>query len=249
MEHENVVQTGHEHIVKSFDDDLNHINSIIAEMGGLAERQFADAISAMHNRNAELARDVIGRDQTIDELELELVEFSIRTLALRQPMADDLRAVIVALKISTNLERIGDYAKNIAKRTVTLAEMEPVGPAGSSITRMASQVQNMIKNALDAYATQNLSLADDVRLRDEEVDQLHTSLFRELLTYMVEEPRNITACTHLLFMAKNVERVGDHVTSIAENIHYLVAGELPPDDRPKGDDSSSTIVTPSDQGV
>jgi len=236
-----------EHIVKSFDDDLNNINSIIAEMGGLAERQFADAVEAMQNRNVNLARDVIKRDRKIDELELELDELAIRTLALRQPMADDLRAVIVALKMSANLERIGDYAKNIAKRTVTLAEMEPVGSASASIARMARQVQGMIKSVLDAYATQNLNLADDVRLRDEEVDQLHTSLFRELLTYMMEDTRNITACTHLLFMAKNVERIGDHVTSIAENIHFLVSGELPPEERPKGDDSSRTIVTAPDQ--
>lgn len=236
----------HEHIVKSFDDDLNNINSIIAEMGGLAERQFADAIDAMQNRNIDLARDVVKRDRKIDELELELDELAIRTLALRQPMADDLRAVIVALKMSANLERIGDYAKNIAKRTVTLAEMAPVGTAAASIGRMARLVQGMIKSALDAYATHDLALADDVRLRDEEVDQLHTSLFRELLTYMMEDPHNITASTHLLFMAKNVERIGDHVTSIAENIHFLVSGELPLEERPKGDDSSTTIVAAPD---
>lgn len=231
-----------DHIVTSFDNDLNHINSIIAEMGGLAESQLADAITAMETRNADLARDVIARDDKIDALELELDNLTIRTLALRQPMADDLRAVIVALKMSANLERIGDYAKNMAKRTVTLAEMPPVGTAGASIARMARQVQSMIKSALDAYATSDLARADDVRLRDEEVDQLYTSLFRELLTYMMEDPRNITACTHLLFMAKNIERMGDHVTSIAENIHFLVSGEMPLDERPKGDESSQTIV-------
>jgi len=235
----------HDHIVKSFDDDLGHIDAIIAEMGGLAERQLADAVTALCNRDAELAQRVIDGDKRLDALEGEIDNFTIRVLALRQPMAEDLRAVIVALKMAANLERIGDYAKNVAKRTLILATMEPVAGTAASVQRMAAEVQSMIKNVLDAYGTRDIAKADDVRLRDEDVDQMHTSLFRELLTYMMEDPHQITACSHLLFVAKNVERIGDHVTSIAEYVHFLVAGELPADERPKGDLSSQTVVEPN----
>src|SRR3989339_527241 len=206
----------HDHIVKSFDSDLSRLDAIIAEMGGLAERQLADAVEALVRRDIELAQKVIDGDKRIDELESTIDNLTIRVLALRQPMAEDLRVVIVALKMAANLERIGDYAKNVAKRTLILATMDPVGNATQSLQRMASQVQAMIKNVLDAYGAHDIDKADDVRLRDEEVDLMHTSLFRELLTYMMEDPRNITACTHLLLIAKNVERIGDHVTSIAE---------------------------------
>lgn len=232
----------HDHIVKSFDNDLSHIDAIIAEMGGLAERQLADAVEALVRRDIELAQKVIDGDKRIDELESTIDNLTIRVLALRQPMAGDLRVVIVALKMAANLERIGDYAKNVAKRTLILATMDPVGNATQSVQRMASQVQAMIKNVLDAYGAHDIDKADDVRLRDEEVDLMHTSLFRELLTYMMEDPRNITACTHLLFIAKNVERIGDHVTSIAEYVHFLVAGDLPAQERPKGDLSSQTVI-------
>ena len=231
-----------DHIVKSFDDDLGQIDAIIAEMGGLAERQLADAVEALVRRDIELAQQVINGDKRIDELESTIDNLTIRVLALRQPMAEDLRMVIVALKMAANLERIGDYAKNVAKRTLILAAMDPVGNATQSVQRMAFQVQAMIKNVLDAYGARDIGKADDVRLRDEEVDLMHTSLFRELLTYMMEDPRNITACTHLLFIAKNVERIGDHVTSIAEYVHFLVAGDLPADERPKGDLSSQTVL-------
>ena len=232
----------HDHIVSSFDEELSRLDAIIAEMGGLAERQLADAVDALARRDVELAKKVVEADALIDQLEEEVDNFTIRMLALRQPMADDLRAVVVGLKMASNLERIGDYAKNVAKRTLTLSSMEPVGNATSSIQRMARQVQDMIKNVLDAYGAHDIAKADDVRLRDEEVDLMHTSLFRELLTYMLEDPRNITACTHLLFIAKNVERIGDHVTSIAENVHFLVSGEKPTDERPKSDLSSETVV-------
>lgn len=232
-----------DHIVSSFDDELGRLDSIIAEMGGLAERQLVNAVDALHRRDVELAQSVIEGDKRLDQLEEEIDDFAIRMLALRQPMADDLRAVVVALKMASNLERIGDYAKNVAKRTQTLSSMEPVGNATSSIQRMARQVQSMIKNVLDAYGTHDIAKADDVRLRDEEVDLMHTSLFRELLTHMLEDPRNITACTHLLFVAKNVERIGDHVTSIAENVHFLVSGNMPADERPKNDLSSETVIS------
>lgn len=232
----------HDHIVKSFDDDLGRVDSIIAEMGGLAERQLADAVEALVRRDAELAQTVIEGDKRIDELEAEIDDFTIRVLALRQPMAEDLRLVISALKMAANLERIGDYAKNVAKRTLILSSMEPVGNATQSVQRMAAQVQSMIKNVLDAYGARDIDKAEDVRMRDEEVDLMHTSLFRELLTYMMEDPRNITACTHLLFVAKNVERIGDHATSIAEYVHFLVEGEMPAEERPKSDLSSQTVV-------
>lgn len=232
----------HDHIVKSFDDDLGRIDAIIAEMGGLAERQLADAIDALVKRDVELAQRVIEGDKKIDLLEAEIDNFTIRVLALRQPMAEDLRAVIVALKMAANLERIGDYAKNVAKRTLILSAMDPVAGAAQSVQRMAAQVQIMIKNVLDAYGARDIDKADDVRLRDEEVDLMHTSLFRELLTYMMEDQRNITACTHLMFVAKNVERIGDHVTSIAEYVHFLVAGDLPSGERPKSDLSSVTVL-------
>ncbi len=232
-----------DHIVKSFDDDLNHLVNMIAEMGGLAERQLADAISALSRRDEALATSVITQDKRLDMLEEDIDAQVIRMLALRQPQALDLRAVIVALKISAELERVGDYAKNVAKRTLTLMQAPSINPATNTIVRMGTIVGGMISNVIDAYLNSDIVKAKDVRARDADVDQLHTSLFRELLTYMMEDPRNITACTHLLFIAKNLERIGDHITNIAENVHFLVAGENFDDDRPKGDFSSSTIVT------
>lgn len=232
------------HIVKSFDDDLNQLVSTIAEMAGLAERQLADSISAMMRRDEQLASRVIEQDEGLDILEENIDGQVVRMLALRQPQAIDLRAIVVALKIASDLERVGDYAKNIAKRTLTLMQTPAVVPATNTIVRMGTIVGGMISNVIDAYLNADVLKAKEVRARDLDVDQLHTSLFRELLTYMMEDPRNITACTHLLFIAKNIERVGDHVTNIAENVHYLVAGENIAGDRPKSDLSSSTIVSP-----
>jgi phosphate transport system protein len=231
-----------EHIMRVYDEELSRLDQLIAEMGGLAESQLAEAVEAMMRRDGELARKVADRDQRIDDLEREVDALTMRVLALRQPMAEDLRAVIAALKTASNLERIGDYTRNIAKRTLALAQLRPIGSATQTIARMAVLVQGMIKNVLDAYVERDAALADDVRLRDKEVDQLHTSLFRELLTYMMEDPRHITTCTHLLFIAKNVERIGDHVTNIAEHVHLMVCGEPPDPDRPKGDRSSITVV-------
>ncbi len=231
-----------DHIVKSFDDDLNQLVNMIAEMGGLAERQLADSISALSRRDETLASNVIDQDKRLDALEENIDAQVLRMLALRQPQALDLRAVIVALKISAELERVGDYAKNVAKRTLTLMQAPAVGPATNTIVRMGMIVGGMISNVIDAYLNSDIIKAKEVRARDHDVDQLHTSLFRELLTYMMEDPRNITSCTHLLFIAKNIERIGDHVTNIAENVHFLVAGESFGDVRPKSDFSSSTIV-------
>ena len=235
-----------EHIVKSFDDELNRLASMIAEMGGHAESQLADAISALSRRDETLASSVIIQDVRLDTLETEIDAQVIRMLALRQPQALDLRAVIVALKISAELERIGDYAKNVAKRTLTLIQAAAVGTASNTIVRMGAIAGGMISNVIDAYLNADIVKAEEVRARDHDVDQMHTSLFRELLTYMMEDPRNITACTHLLFIAKNIERIGDHVTNIAENVHFLVAGQIPGHDRPKSDFSSSTIVNVED---
>ena len=233
-----------EHIVKSFDDELNWLDNAIAEMGGLAEAQLAAAIDALVRRDAEKAAEIIEWDKHIDKLEEDINNFTVRMLALRQPRASDLRITVAALKSAGDLERIGDYAKNMAKRTITISKTEPVGGAVNSIARMASMVQSMIKNVLDAYVSRDWERAADVRLRDEDVDHSHTSLFRELLTYMMEGPRNITACTHLLFIAKNVERIGDHTTNIAEHIHFMVRGGEPENARINDDLSSYTVVEP-----
>ncbi len=235
-----------DHIVKSFDDELNQLVNMIAEMGGLTERQLADAIQALSRRDEMLASHVIDQDKRIDALEADIDLQVMRMLALRQPQALDLRAVVVALKISAELERAGDYAKNVAKRALTLMQAPAVGPAANTIVRMGNIVGGMISNVIDAYLNADIIKAQEVRARDQDVDQMHTSLFRELLTYMMEDPRNITTCTHLLFIAKNIERIGDHVTNIAENVHFLVAGENFGDDRPKKDFSSSTIVNLED---
>lgn len=231
-----------DHIVKTFDEDLTQMINMIAEMGGLAESQLAEAVMALVRRDEALAARVIDHDERQDELEEDIEAQVIRLLALRQPMALDLRTVVAALKIAAELERIGDYAKNVAKRSLTLMQTQPVGNAANTIMRMGSIAGDMIHNVIDAYLNKDIVKADEVRARDQDVDQLHTGLFRELLTYMMEDPRNITACTHLLFVAKNIERIGDHATNIAESVHYLVAGERHERERSKQDLSSSTII-------
>lgn len=233
-----------EHIVKSFDEDLKYIETIIIEMGGLVEKQITDASTALKRRDTDLAESVIASDKRIDKLEAEIDQAVVRILAQRQPMAQDLRAVVVAPKIASNLERIGDYSKNIAKRTSVLAKTQPVGSSTATIKRMCGMVEGMVKDILNAYVKRDDKTADDVRLRDEEVDQMHNTLFRELLTYMMEDPRAITPCMHLLFIAKNVERMGDHTTTIAEQVHYMVSGEFFDDERPKSDHTSTTMIEP-----
>ncbi|MSO85266.1 MAG: phosphate signaling complex protein PhoU [Rhodospirillales bacterium] len=223
-----------DHIVKAFDQDLKRVDTIIAEMGGLVEAQVAAAIEAMLKRDVERAEQIIAADERVDELEKELDRSVIKLIALRQPMADDLRMLIAALRIGGAIERIGDYARNIAKRTLALAQAPPVAPA-QTVARLGELVLAMLRNALDAYLTRNAVMADDVRRSDRDADAMYTSLFRELLTYMMEDPRNITSCTHLMFAAKNVERIGDHITTIAENVIYLVSGDAPQNKRPKGD--------------
>ncbi|MEK7245002.1 MAG: phosphate signaling complex protein PhoU [Pseudomonadota bacterium] len=231
-----------DHIVKSFDQDLRRVDTIIAEMGGLVETQFAAAIEAMLQRDVERAERIIAADERVDELERELDRSVITLIALRQPMADDLRMLIAALRIGGAIERIGDYARNIAKRTLALAQAPPVAPA-QTVARLGELVLEMLRNALDAYLTRDVAMADDVRRSDHDADAMYTSLFRELLTYMMEDPRNITSCTHLMFAAKNIERIGDHITTIAENVIYLVSGDVPENKRPKGDETSTVVAS------
>jgi phosphate transport system protein len=232
-----------DHIVKSFDEQLNRLEHSIAEMGGLAETQLAAAVDALLKRDSDKAAEVAAADARIDEMEAQVDQLAISLLALRQPMASDLRAIVCALKTSAIIERIGDYAKNVAKRTGALAEFPPVPPA-FPVARLGRVAQEMIKDVLDAYVSRDVDKAEMVRDRDKELDTLYTSVFRELLTYMMEDPRNITSCTHLLFVAKNIERIGDHTTNIAENVHFLVEGEFPPEERQKDDTSNFTVVRP-----
>lgn len=234
-----------QHIVREFDEELKKLDNLLAELGGLAERQLSEAVDALVRRDAERAQEIAAADERLDQLEQEIDELGIDIMIRRQPMANDLRLVISALKTSSILERIGDYAKNIAKRTIALSQMPPIGSV-RSVQRMAERAQSQIKVALDAYLNRNVDLAEDVRNRDQEIDSMHTSLFRELLTYMMEDPRNITACTHLLFIAKNLERIGDHATSISENLLFLIHGSVPEDSRPKNDAAHYTVVDKND---
>jgi phosphate transport system protein len=230
-----------EHIVKSFDEDLARLSDLVSRMGGLAENQLDKAIDALQTRDSALAEQVIEADTKIDHLQHEIEELALRMIALRQPMAADLRETVAALKIAPLIERVGDYAKNVAKRAIALNQIPPVKPL-FTIPRMGRMVREMLKDVLDAFASQDIDKAREVWLADEEVDEMHDSLFREMLTYMMEDPRNITPCTHLLFAARNIERMGDLATNIAEVIHFQVTGDTLGGDRPKVDDASVTIV-------
>lgn len=222
-----------EHTVKSYDEELAHLTNIIARMGGMAEAQFTAALQALGKRDSELAARVVPGDARVDELEQEIQTFTVRLLALRQPVASDLRQIVAALKISSELERIADYAANVAKRTIVLNQLPTVQPV-SGVLHLARIVQEILKDILDAYIERDVDKAIRVWTRDEEVDDLYNSLFRELITYMMEDPRTITACTHLMFMAKNIERIGDHATNIAETLHFHVVGTPLKGARPKG---------------
>jgi len=223
-----------EHIIKSYDQELQRLDNSIAEMGGMAESQLTAAIEAVSKRDGDLASSVIEADSKVDELEHEVEAQVVRLLALRQPLARDLRQIVAALKTSTDLERICDYAANVAKRSLVLNQTAPVKPV-YALPRMSAVCLAMIKDMLDAYVDRDADKAYAVWLRDEELDEMYTSLFRELLTYMIEDARNITACTHLLFMAKNLERIGDHTTNIAETLYFLVHGKPLAQIRPKRD--------------
>ena len=223
------------HIVHAFDRDLEAVQALVLRMGGLVEAALADAATALEDRDDALADRVRLGDTAIDVLEEQVNSECARLIALRAPAASDLRTVLSVMKIASSLERCGDYAKNLAKRSVVLGTMQPIPGAAGSIRRMARQVGLLLKHALDAYIARDVGLAEEVRQQDQDVDQMYTALFREFLTHMLEDPRNITACMHLHFIAKNIERVGDHATTIAEQVIYLATGSLPGEARPKGE--------------
>ena len=232
-----------EHIIKSYDEELDRLSKMIVEMGGLAESQLAAAIEAVTRRDSERAARVIQDDDRVDQLEREIDNLAIRLLALRQPMARDLREIVAALKIASDLERICDHAANVAKRSIALAQTPPIQPV-TTLPRMTRLALLLIKDVIDAYVARDADKAFAVWVRDEELDEMYGSLFRVLLTYMMEDPRNIGPSTHLLFIAKNIERIGDHATNIAENVYYLVHGIPLEQARPKGDKSSLEVVAP-----
>ncbi len=232
-----------EHIVKSYDEELERLSKMIVEMGGLAESQLAAAIEAVAKRDSELAARVIEDDDKVDQLERDLDNLAVRLLALRQPMARDLREIIAALKTGSDLERICDYAVNVAKRSIALSQSPPIQPV-HALPRMAHLALLLVKDVIDAYVARDADKAIIVWARDEELDEMYSSLFREFLTYMMEDPRNIGVYTHMLFMAKNIERIGDHATNIAENLYYLVHGTPLNQARPKRDISSLEVVAP-----
>ena len=224
-----------EHTIKAFDAELQELVRKVAEMGGLAERQITDAVAALIKRDTAQAERVMAIDTNIDALQREIEEKGILIIARRQPMAVDLRDVVGALRVSNDLERIGDLAKNIAKRVVVLdGEFRP-NKVFRGVEHMTDLVLAQLKQVLDSYVRRDVAMAIEVWRNDEAVDAVNNSLFRELLTYMMEDPRNITFCTHLLFCAKNIERMGDHATNIAETVHYIVEGRSLPDERPKSD--------------
>jgi phosphate transport system protein len=227
-----------DHTAKAFDADLQDISRKVAEMGGLAERQIADATRALGERDVDLAERVIANDLLIDTMQHDIEEKAILTIARRQPMAVDLREIIGAMRVCNDLERIGDHAKHIGKRVVALdLDLHPQKLI-RGVEHMATLVATLLKRVLDAYASHDVAGALAVWNGDEEVDAICTSLFRELLTYMMEDPRNITFCMHLMFCAKDVERIGDHATNIAETVYYMIEGRPITDQRPKGDTTS-----------
>ncbi|CUH82319.1 PhoU-like phosphate uptake regulator [Tritonibacter multivorans] len=229
-----------QHIASAFDRDLEAMQAQIMKMGGLVEEAIRLGAKALETRDEDLALEVRDGDKAIDGLEELIDEESARLIALRAPTASDLRLVLSVMKIAGNLERIGDYAKNMAKRTSLLAQGPNISDGTAALRRMAREVELMLKDALDSYIQRDAELARDVIARDEEVDQMYNALFREFLTHMMEDPRNISACMHLHFIAKNTERMGDHVTAIAEQVVYLVTGEKPEEDRAKADITSTT---------
>jgi phosphate transport system protein len=230
-----------EHIVKAFTEQLESLANTVAQMGGLAEAQFANAIEAIAKRDGKLAEAAIGSDERVDRIQQTIEEHALKLLALRQPMAVDLRATLAAIKIANELERIGDLAKNIGKRALVLNREPPIRLT-QSLARMGRQSLAQLKMVLDAYSDRDAEAARNVWRHDEEIDELYNSLFRELLTYMMEDPRTIGLCTHLLFIAKNIERAGDHATNIAETVFHMVTGSFMRLDRPKADLTSTTPI-------
>jgi len=230
-----------EHTVRAFGEQLESLAAGVAQMGGLAEAQFADAIEAIGKRDMALAEAAIAGDPRIDELQLSIEDQAVKVLALRQPLAIDLRDTLAAIKIASELERVGDLAKNIAKRALVLNREPPIRLT-LSLARMGKVTLSQINTVLDAYSDRDAAGAEAVWRQDNEIDEIYNSLFRELLTYMMEDPRTISLCTHLLFVAKNIERCGDHATNIAETVYHMVSGGHLASDRPKADVTSSTSI-------
>jgi phosphate transport system protein len=235
--------SGPVHMVRSFDEELAQLRGLVTRMGQVAGRQVADGVAALVGRDTELAAEVMRGDQELDALEREIEAFCIRLLALRQPMAGDLRLIVSALKVGHDLERIGDYAKNAAKRAVLLSTLPQLGSL-NGFGRMAELVRTNIEGAIAALVRGDPDLAAEVWASDAPVDEIYNGIFREMLTHMMEDPRNITAATHLLFVARNLERIGDHATNIAEMAHYAARGVPLEGKRPKADTSASAVAEP-----
>ncbi len=231
-----------EHIVRSYDQELELLDKKIAQMGGLVERLLAEGFDALEKRDPQLAATVAASDLKIDVIEREIQELAMVMIAKRQPMAVDLRHIMTVLRIAHDLERTGDLGKNTAKRAHAVSGENHPKPLMTGLKHMVELALNQLKDVLDAYAERDTDKAEAVWRHDERVDAMYNSLFRELLTYMMEDPRNIGLCTHLLFAAKNIERVGDHTTNIAENVYYLVKGVMLTDDRPKRDETASLLI-------
>ncbi len=231
------------HIVKSYDEQLRKLNDTLVRMGGVVESQISAAMQALARRDPDLALQTVEGDRRVDALEREVDAQVVSLLALRKPVASDLRLVVGSLRIASDLERMADYAKNVAKRSVALSQLAPV-TVPPTLPRMGRVAQEMVKDVLDAHVGRDVPKAVAVWNRDEELDALHDSLFRELVTHMMEDARNITPTTHLLFIAKNIERIGDHATNVAEMVHYQVTGRTLDESRPKGDDASLAVVVP-----
>jgi phosphate transport system protein len=232
----------HAHIVTSFESELRSLDTRIAEMGGLAERLVDQSFEALDKRDTTLAERAIASDRLIDKHERTIEDQSIEMIARRQPMALDLRQITAAMKVASDLERVGDLAKNIAKRALAVSDEPRPKQLMGGIRHMTELAQRQLKDVLDAFAMRDAGKAQDVWRKDEQIDAMYNSIFRELLTYMMEDPRNIGLCTHLLFAAKNIERIGDHATNIAETVYFLVNGAQLAEDRPKGDTTSVTAI-------
>jgi phosphate transport system protein len=235
-----------ERIVKSYEQEMRRLRDLLVEMGGLVENQVAAATLAVTEQNVNAATQAVEQDPAVDALEREIEQFVIQLLALRQPVAQDLRQIVAALKLSSDLERIGDYAANVAKRSIVLAQFNLPFKLGG-LAHMARLVQENLKLTVDAIGEEDADKAMQVWRSDQAVDDIYTAIFRELITYMMEDPRNITPCTHLLFIAKNLERIGDHATNVAETVHYAATGNPLPEARPKGDSSAYAVVRPRDE--
>ena len=234
------------HIVSIYDEELKYLSRRISEMGGTAEQMVADSVRALVTTDAALAQKVISEDVILDTAERQINDKAIITIAKRQPMAADLREIMGAIRIAAELERVGDLGKNTAKRVIAVQSSGMPRKLARGLEHLAELALMQLKEVLDVYATRSIEKAKAIRERDDEIDAIYTSLFRELLTYMMEDPRNITPCTHLLFCAKNIERIGDHATNIAETIYYMATGSQPEGERPKDDTSTSVVAGAAD---